>query len=161
MLNIRAIAPEEFERIWPIWQEAIAAGDTYPYAPDSSLEQGRAIWCSPDKQTYLAEAEGELVGTFYIRPNQPDLGAHICNAGFIVSRAHGGKGYGRAMGEFALEEAKRLGYSAMQFNLVVADNIASLKIWEPLGFTQIGTIPEAFHNPHKGYVDAHILYKKL
>ena len=160
-MQIRPIGAKEFERIWPLWQEAIAAGDTYPYAPDSSLEQGRAIWCSTEKQTYVAEGEGQVVGTFYIRPNQPDLGAHICNAGFIISHAQGGKGYGTQLGKWALEEAKRLGYRAMQFNLVVADNLASLRIWEKLGFTIIGTVPEAFRNPNKGYVDAHILYKSL
>ena len=161
LLNFRSITAAEFDVAWPLWRDAIAAGNTYPYAPDSTLEQGRAIWCSSEKQTYIAEQEGEVVGSFYIRPNQPELGAHVCNAGYIISAQHGGKGFGRAMAEWSLQEAIRLGYRAIQFNLVVADNIASLKIWEKLGFETIGTVPEAFRNSHKGYVDAHILYKKL
>ena len=160
-LNFRRVAHEEFALLWPVIQPVFAAGETYPYDPASTQEQAADIWCGPEKVTYICEREGKVLGTYYIRANQPGLGNHICNAGFIVAPAAAGQGIGRAMGEHALSEAKKLGYEAMQFNLVVEDNVASLKIWEKLGFEKIGKIPEAFRHTTKGKIGAYILYRKL
>lgn len=118
-------------------------------------------WINPDKRTYVAVSDGELVGTFYLKANQPDLGDHICNAGFMVSDQAKGKGVGRSMGLFALEEARRLGFQAMQFNFVIKTNVPALRLWLDLGFAIIGEIPEAYRHPDLGLVPAVIMYQKL
>jgi RimJ/RimL family protein N-acetyltransferase len=145
-----------------IVETAIRAGDTYPYDPNSTPDEIEALWFAPSHTVYAATGLGaQVLGTFYIRPNQPGLGDHVCNAGFIVSRTANGRGIGTAMGRFSLSEAKRLGFSAMQFNLVVKTNTASLRIWDKLDFAIIGTLPEAFRHPSLGLVDAYILYRPL
>lgn len=103
----------------------------------------------------------QIGGSFYLKPNQPDLGAHVCNAGYMVSAAAKGKGIGRQMAEFSLVEAKRLGFHAMQFNFVVKSNETAVRLWLSLGFEVIGEIPEAFRHKKNGLTNALIMYRKL
>ena len=109
----------------------------------------------------VVERDGHIAGTFLIRANQPDLGSHIANAAFMTSPTEGDKGIGSFMGEYALIEAKRLGYQAMQFNFVIKNNQRAIRLWLRLGFTIIGEIPEAFRHSTSGLTNALIMYKKL
>ena len=109
----------------------------------------------------MATYDEEIVGTFIIKDNQPGLGSHIANASYMVSGKASGKSIGKAMGEFSLEEARRLGYQAMQFNIVVKSNIRAVQLWQKLGFNIIGEIPEAFNHKDKGLTNAYIMYRKL
>jgi ribosomal protein S18 acetylase RimI-like enzyme len=160
-LNFRLTNELDETALWELIQPIIRTGGSYVFSPDSSREKMMGYWLNSDKKTYLAELEGELVGTFYIRENQPDLGNHICNAGFMVGQNHGRKGIGRAMGQFALEEARRLGYQAMQFNFVLESNVYAVRLWKNLGFEVLGKIPEAYRHPELGLVSALIMYQKL
>jgi ribosomal protein S18 acetylase RimI-like enzyme len=74
---------------------------------------------------------------------------------------HSGKGIGQAIGVFSLEEARRLGYKAMQFNIVVKSNTHAVKLWTKLGFKIIGEIPDAFDHPEHGMTNAYVMYQKL
>ena len=111
--------------------------------------------------TYVAVEGGEILGTYYIKPNQPGLGAHVCNAGYMVSAKARGKGIGRSMCAHSLKEAVNLGFKAMQYNLVAATNVFAIQLWKDMGFEIIGTLPKAFHHQAKGLVDAHIMYRLL
>ncbi|MVM37113.1 GNAT family N-acetyltransferase [Spirosoma sp. HMF3257] len=161
MLDIRNATQADYESIWEIIQQVISSGDTYVFAPDSSRERMLAYWCGQDKYTYVAELNGKLVGTFMIKDNQPDLGSHIANAGFMTDPTATGQGVGTAMGTFSLEEAKRLGYTAMQFNIVIKSNDRAVRLWQKLGFTIIGEIPDAFTHKQNGLTNAYIMYRKL
>lgn len=160
-MHIRLATERDKEQVWKIIKEVIKWGDTYVFNPDSSKEKMLAYWFNPDKHTYVAEEDGNLVGTFYIRDNQPDLGAHIANAGYMVAPDARGKGIGKLMGEYSIEEAKRLGYQAMQFNIVVKSNKIALKLWQGLGFRIIGEIPEAFRHARSGLTNAYIMYRRI
>lgn len=159
--EIRKAIEADKEAVWKIIQAVISIGDSYTFAPDSSKEKMLSFWCGEDKETYIAILDNEIVGTFFIKPNQPDLGSHICNAGYMVSPNTKGKGIGRKMAEFSLPEAKRLGFKAMQFNFVVKSNEIAVKLWQKLGFEIIGEIPEAFQHKDLGLVNALIMYRKL
>jgi L-amino acid N-acyltransferase YncA len=161
VLTIRKAFPEDYNQIWNIIQEVISKGDTYTFTPDSSKETMLAYWCGQDKHTYVAIDDEEIVGTFIIKDNQPGLGSHIANASYMVSEKAAGKGVGKAMGEFSLEEARRLGYRAMQFNIVVKSNNRAIQLWQKLGFNIIGEIPEAFNHKENGLTNAYIMYRKL
>jgi ribosomal protein S18 acetylase RimI-like enzyme len=161
MLEIRKAVEKDKAQIWKIIKEVISTGDTYVFASDSSKEKMMSYWFSADKKTYVALDENEIVGTFYLKDNQPDLGSHIANAGYMVSPETRGKRVGRQMAEFSLVEAKRLGYQAMQFNFVVKSNETAVKLWINLGFEIIGEIPDAFRHAEKGLTNAFIMYKRL
>jgi ribosomal protein S18 acetylase RimI-like enzyme len=53
------------------------------------------------------------------------------------------------------------GYAAMQFNAVVETNAPAIRLWESLGFTILGTVPEAFRHPARGLVGLHIMHRFL
>jgi len=161
MLEIRKAAPEDHDQIWEIIREVIATGDTYVFDPHSPREQLMAYWCGPDKHTYVATEDGQVLGTFMLKDNQPDLGSHIANGSYMVSGKVAGRGVGQAMGAFSLEEARRLGYKAMQFNIVVKTNTRAVQLWQKLGFQIIGEIPEAFNHREHGLTNAYIMYQKL
>ncbi|MEO5683166.1 MAG: N-acetyltransferase [Chitinophagaceae bacterium] len=161
MLEIRKASSVDYDGIWAIIKDVIATGDTYVFDPTSTKEKMLGYWCAPGTHIYIAMQDDLLLGTFIIKDNQVDLGAHIANAGYMVSPLAGGKGIGKAMGEFSLQEAKKLGYKAMQFNLVVKSNERAVRLWQSLGFTIIGEIPEAFQHRIHGLTNAYIMYRKL
>jgi ribosomal protein S18 acetylase RimI-like enzyme len=158
---IREAHVSDQEETWEIIKQVIATGDTYAFAPNSSKEKMLSYWFGNDKQTYVAINNNTLAGTFIIKNNQPDLGSHIANAAYMVSPQSAGQGIGKLMGEFSLIEAKKLGYRAMQFNLVIKSNETAVRLWQKIGFEIIGEIPEAFNHAKKGYTNAYIMYREL
>ncbi len=161
MFNIRVAEDRDFEVIWPIFHQAVAAGNAYAFPPDTSQEEAYHLWIELPTVTYIASQDQEVVGTYYIKPNQPGLGAHVCNAGFIVAADHRGQGMGRKLGEHALQQAQIQGFQAMQFNFVVSTNKAAVKLWKNLGFKIIGTLPNAFKHQQFGLVDVYVMYQWL
>jgi RimJ/RimL family protein N-acetyltransferase len=98
----------------------------------------------------------EILGCFYIKPNFPGRCSHVCNGGFITNPKFRGMGIGAFMGENFKRLAKDLGYRSSLFNLVFANNAASVKLWRKLGFTQLAVIPKvAVLEGSEGYVDAY------
>ena len=136
-------------------------GDTYTLSPNSKKNEILAYWFGENKLTFVALMNNEVVGFFYIRPNQDELGNHIANASYIVSPKFQNMGIGRKMGEYSLKKAKEMEYKSMQFNFVVKSNIGAVKLWQKLGFRIIGEIPKAFRHSSKGLVNAYIMYREL
>lgn len=161
MLEISPASEADFDEIWKIFQPILQAGGTYVYSPDTSKAQAYSIWYDLTFQTYLAKVDGEVVGAYVIRPGHRDLGSHICNAAYIITNKYRGKGYGEAMGLHSIEQAKKLGYRAMQFNYVVSTNKTAISLWNKIGFKIVGTIPTAYNHPEHGYVDIHIMHQSL
>lgn len=161
MIEIRPAVPADADAIWRIIQPVIAAGDTYVFDPDSTREDMLAYWFAPDKHTYVALIGDEIAGTFMIKANQPGLGSHIANAGYMTAPETRGQGVGKTMCTFSLSEAKRLGFHAMQFNIVVKSNEGAVRLWKSMGFDIIGEIPEAFNHRQHGLTNAYIMYRKL
>src|ERR1700712_1288121 len=110
MIEIRKAVEADHDAIWEIIHQVLQSGDTYSFAPESTREQMMAYWFAPGKHTYVALFDGKIAGTFAICDNQPGLGSHVCNGAFMVSALFAGKGIGKAMGQFSLIEARRLGY---------------------------------------------------
>lgn len=161
MFEIRKTLPGDHDALWNIIRQVIATGDTYVFDPASPREKMIAYWCANDKHTYTTLLNGKIVGTFFMKDNQPDLGSHIVNAGYMTAPEASGQGVGKAMAEFSMQEARRLGYKAMQFNIVVKSNTRAVQLWQRLGFTIIGEIPEAFQHRVNGLTNAYIMYQKL
>lgn len=158
-MRIRGAGPDDRDVIWAMLRGVFRAGDTYAIDPDISRDEALAYWIGA--HTYVAEDSNAPVGTYYVRRNQPGGGAHVCNCGFITAPNANGKGVARAMLAHALGEAKRIGFTAMQFNFVLASNIRAIDIWQRAGFIEIGRQPRAFLHPTLGPVDALILHRFL
>jgi RimJ/RimL family protein N-acetyltransferase len=120
------------------------------------------VWIEMPQATYVAkDPVGAVIGTYYLKPNQPALGSHVCNCGYVVSERARGQGVASLMCEHSQYEARRLGFRAMQFNLVVSTNEGAVRLWKKLGFDIVGTLPGAFRHPRDGYVDAFVMFKEL
>ena len=162
-ISFEKAGPEDWPEIWGIIRRVVATGDTYPYPPDISENGALAIWMRDgDREaTYLARLDGEIVGTAYVRANGVGLSDHICNAGWMISPAHQGRGIGRPFADHVIEQARSFGYRAMQFNAVVATNTGAIALWESLGFEIVGTVPEAFRHGTEGLTAVHVMYRRL
>jgi L-amino acid N-acyltransferase YncA len=147
--------------MWAIFREVIAPGATYPFSPDTPRDEAFAYWFGHGVSSFVAEADGRVVGMYKIVQNQRDLGSHVANASFMVAPSCSGKGTGRQMGLHCLREARRNGFRAMQFNFVVSTNVAAIALWQSLGFAIVGTLPQAFRHRDLGYVDAHVMFRSL
>lgn len=161
-LSIRRYRETDWPELWPILQVTIQGGDTYAFAPDASESDMRTSWTRTPNATYVAcAADGRIVGSYFIKTNQPGLGSHVCNCGYLVAPDARGQGIAAAMCEHSQTEALAMGYRAMQFNLVVATNEPAVHLWRKLGFDIVGTLPRAFRHRDRGFVDAHVMYKLL
>ncbi|MHA1128889.1 MAG: GNAT family N-acetyltransferase [Alphaproteobacteria bacterium] len=161
MIEITPYTPAHWPEIWTILEPVFYAGETYAYATDITESQAHAVWINTPKATYVALEDGEVLGTFYIKPNQPALGAHVCNCGYVVGPNARGKGVAAQMCDFSQGVAVQMGFSSMQYNLVAASNEGAVRLWQRHGFQIIGTLPKAFNHQRLGLVDAHVMYKTL
>ena len=158
---IRPAVAADAAGILAVIMPTIRAGTTYAVDHDLSEADALAYWMAPEKETFVAEENGAIVGTYYIRANQAGGGKHVCNCGYMTSAAATGRGIARAMCEHSLEHARVRGYRAMQFNFVVSTNARAVRLWESLGFAMVGRLPGAFLHPVDGYVDALVMYRPL
>ncbi|SBP87886.1 MULTISPECIES: N-acetyltransferase [Thiomonas] len=162
MIRIRRFQPADWPRVWAMLQATLATAEQYAFAPDSTEADMRKAWTELPLATYVATSDaGAVVGTYYIKPNQPGLGAHVCNCGYLVASEARGRGVASAMCEHSQAEAVAHGFRAMQFNLVVSTNAGAVRLWQKLGFRIVGTLPGAFHHGRLGDVDAYVMFKQL
>ena len=162
IFEIRLIEEQDWTVAWKIIEPVFRAGETYPYSPDITEEEAYQAWVvMPDATFVVVDSGDEITGTYYIKPNQAALGAHVCNCGYIVSEKARGKGIASLMCEHSQREAVARGFLAMQFNLVVSTNSVSIHLWKKHGFKVVGTLPKAFRHAKLGFVDAYVMYKQL
>jgi ribosomal protein S18 acetylase RimI-like enzyme len=156
---IRPATPAD--ALWAILEPIIRAGETYPLPREMSRDDALHFWFSPAHEVFAAEQDGEIVGTYFLRPNQLGGGSHVCNCGYMTAPAHSGRGVARAMCEHSLAHGRSRGFQAMQFNFVVSTNDRAVRLWQSFGFQIVGRLPKAFLHPAHGYVDALVMYRAL
>jgi ribosomal protein S18 acetylase RimI-like enzyme len=161
MIAVRAAGISDAAAIWEILEPTIRAGETYTLPRDMTREQALAYWQSPDHEVFVAEENGELVGTYFLHANQKGGGAHVANCGYMTSIRASGRGVARAMCGHSLDHAKTRGFRAMQFNFVVSTNQRAVRLWQSFGFEIVGRLPGAFLHPTTGYIDAFVMYRHL
>jgi ribosomal protein S18 acetylase RimI-like enzyme len=160
---IRPYTPEDWDDVWAILERVFRAGETYAFPRDISAARARAAWTDSQKLVFVAvdEAAGHVLGTYYLKPNFDGAGSHVCNCGYVVCERARGKGVASRMCEHSQTEAASRGYLGMQYNLVASTNEGAVRLWKKMGFDIVGTVPGAFRHPRLGFVDAHIMYKRL
>lgn len=158
-LAIREIGADEFVRVWPIFQAVIAGSDTYP--PDMSLQQARNLWTTPPARCFAAERDDQVLGCYRLAPNQMGPGDHVANSSYMVAAEARGQGVAAALCEHSLEQARQAGFTAMQFNAVVASNATAVRLWQRHGFHIVGQVPGAFRHPRLGPTDLYVMHRTL
>ena len=162
MTSIRRYQESDWPVVWALLQATFSSGDTYAFSPESGEAEIYKAWVETPAATYVACAQDDrLLGTYILKANQPGLGSHVCNCGYVVATDAQGQGIASAMCEHSQREAVSMGFLAMQFNLVVSTNERAVRLWKRLGFRVIGTLPRAFRHQRLGFVDAFVMYKEL
>jgi L-amino acid N-acyltransferase YncA len=159
--TIRPAIAADDDAIWGILEPVFRAGETYPIPRDISRADGLAYWRNVSHTVFVAEDDGQIVGTYYLRANNRGGGAHVANCGYITAPGATGRGVARAMCVHSLEAARERGFRAMQFNFVIATNERAVRLWQACGFAIVGTLPGAFAHPSRGFVDAHVMFRTL
>jgi ribosomal protein S18 acetylase RimI-like enzyme len=160
-MDIRLARPADHDALWSILEPTIREGATYTLPRDMDRAAALAMWLAPEKETYVAEADGVVVGTYCLRANQAGGGDHVANCGYMTAREATGRGVARAMCAHSLERARERGFRAMQFNFVVSTNIRAVRLWQTMGFEVVGRLPGAFRHPESGFVDALVMFRSL
>lgn len=159
MVKIRKAIEADYEEIWDIFYHVVKRGDTFAFDPKANREDFKTLWMPPTVRTYVAELNGKILGTYILRQNAPGLGSHVANAAYMVHPDARAQGIGKAMGNHSIKQAKKHGFSAIQFNFVVSTNIVAIQLWLKLGFKIIGTVPKAFNHQKLGLVDIYVMHR--
>ena len=161
LMIIRPATEADADAIWAILEPVVRAGETYALPRDWSRDETLAYWRSGGHFVFVAENAGAVVGTYYLRANHKGGGAHVANCGYVTRTDASGRGIARAMCLHSLDVAVAKGFTAMQFNFVIASNERAVGLWKRLGFAVVGTLPGAFRHPRLGQVDAYVMYRSL
>ncbi|MFO8044666.1 MAG: GNAT family N-acetyltransferase [Halomonas sp.] len=162
MITIRAYEPDDWPALWTILEAVFRAGETYAVPSGITEQDGHRLWIELPRAVCVAVDEtGTPLATYYLKANQAGPGDHVANCGYIVSRTARGQGLAGQMCKHSLVLARDLGFTAMQYNLVVSTNDVAIRLWQTHGFAIAGTLPGAFRHPTLGRVDAHVMYRLL
>ncbi len=160
-LQIRPATRADDEAVWRVIEPMIREGETYPLPHDMTRDAALAHFHQPGHEMFVAEVDGIVLGTYYLRRNTGGGGSHVANCGYVTLPASRGLGVARAMCLHSLDHARTHGYRAMQFNFVISTNEAAVHLWQACGFAIVGLLPGAFLSPRHGYVDALVFYQAL
>lgn len=158
---IRLAANGDGNAIWAIMEPIIRAGETYCLPRDMDKESALAYWLSVEREVFVAEENGEIVGTYCLQANQKGGGAHVANCGYMTAVSATGRGVARAMCAHSLDRARERGFRAMQYNFVISTNERAVRLWQSFSFEIVGRLPKVFLHPTLGYVDAYVMYRDL
>src|SRR5260370_40459721 len=106
-ITIRAAGVGDHDAIWSILEPTIRGGETYTLPRDLSREQALDYWFAGGHEVFVAELEGEVAGTYYLRANQQGGGGHVANCGYMTAGRASGRGLARAMCAHSLRRPGR------------------------------------------------------
>jgi ribosomal protein S18 acetylase RimI-like enzyme len=147
--------------VWAILEPTIRAAETYTLPADMARDEAIAYWFAPQHEVFVAIDDTQVLGTYFLQPNQQGGRSHVANCGYITAACARGRGVARAMCAHSLDRARERGFRAMQFNFVVSTNESAVHLWRSFGFEVVGRLPGAFQHPNQGFVDALVMYRSL
>jgi ribosomal protein S18 acetylase RimI-like enzyme len=161
-MQIRPAAlPAAADSVWAILETTIRAGETYTLPREMPRSEALDYWFAPPHEVFVAEEDTQILGTYFLQPNQRGGGSHVANCGYVTAPWATGRGVARAMCAHSLDRARERGFKAIQFNFVVSTNQRAVALWQGFGFEIVGRLPGAFLHPTAGFVDALVMYRSL
>lgn len=149
---IRKYTEADLSHMRTIWNAIVREGTAFPQEEPLTLEEARSFFAN-QSYTGVSEENDEILGLYIVHPNNVGRCGHIANASFGVRSGQRGKRIGEKMVIDSLEIAGSLGFRIMQFNSVVATNKGAIHLYNKLGFTALGVIPNGFKQKDGSYVD--------
>ena len=160
-LSVRAAVYADREALWQTLEPTIRSGEALTLDQNTTRAGALDYWFSPRHEVFVAEQEGTIVGSYFLRENQAGGGAHVANSVYVVSPSATGRGIAQEMCEHSLRHARERGFLAMQLDFVLSSEERRLKLWQRAGFKIVGTLPKAFRHPSLGLIDAFVLHRDL
>ena len=161
-MTVRTFHDDDWPGVWRIIRDVVTAQETFPYDPQMTEAQARAMWIEAPPGLTVVAADGDRVlGTAKMGPNRPGPGAHVATASFMVAPDSRGHGVGTALCTFALTWARTHGYAAMQFNAVAESNHAAVHLYRKQGFDILATVPRSFTHPTLGRIGLHLMHQEF
>ncbi len=127
-----------------IWNEVVNSGNAFPQEDPLGLNDGKKFFSSQSYCGVAVDEDERVVGLYILHPNNVGRCGHICNASYAVLSQMRGKHIGEKLVLDCMAQAKKLGFLILQFNAVVETNVAARRLYERLGFHQLGVIPRGF-----------------
>jgi L-amino acid N-acyltransferase YncA len=157
---IRQYQERDLPVMTTLWNRIVESGDAFPQSEPMAEREASRFFAD---QTYVgvAEADGTVAGLYILHPNNIGRCGHIANASYAVSPQLRGLGIGRSLVLDSMEQAAKAGFRILQFNAVVTTNTAAIALYESIGFTRVGTIPEGFRSNDGAYEDIIVFYIPL
>ena len=152
-ITVREFRSEDTKDAIAIWNEVVDQGKAFPQLEDLGVEDGEAFFKEQSYTGIAVNENDEIVGLYILHPNNIGRCGHICNASYAVRRELRGEHIGEKLVLDCLAQAKEKGFRVMQFNAVVANNTHALHLYERIGFTRLGVIPQGFRMPDGHYED--------
>lgn len=152
---------KDFKKIWPIFNNVIQTCDTFVFPPEMSYGEANTYWMSSPNKVFIVCKNDEVLATYMLKPIHSGNGSHIANASFMVGEKARAKGIGKLMGLHCIQTAKKLGFKAIQYNMVVSTNSIAVNLWKSLGFKILATVPGGFKHKELGFVDSYIMFREL
>ncbi len=154
-ISVRKYRNSDLEQMIEIWNEVVREGVAFPQEECLTIQSGKDFFAS---QTYCAVAEnneenGKIVGLYILHPNNVGRCGHICNASYAVLSGLRGMHIGERLVRDCIEHGSTHGFRVLQFNAVVESNVHARRLYERLGFKQLGTIPNGFRMNDGSYVN--------
>ena len=151
---VRAYREEDLPAMTAIWNEVVEEGLAFPQEDCLSPEEARAFFAAQSRSAVAERvSDGAILGLYILHPNNVGRCGHICNASYAVSAQSRGLHIGEKLVRDCIAAAPAFGFRVLQFNAVVATNTRARRLYEKLGFTQLGTIPGGFRSKDGHYED--------
>lgn len=161
-ITVREYSESDLGSMIKIWNEVVEEGIAFPQEELLNEETGREFFSS---QSYCGVAVDEdtncVLGLYIFHPNNVGRCAHICNASYAVEKNKRGMHIGEKLVKDCLKMGRQLGFGVLQFNAVVATNTYARRLYEKLGFVQLGTIPKGFRMKDGHFEDICPYYREL
>jgi len=162
-----AEARSSLEALADVLCDAVDGGDSVSFMDGFGVGDARAFYESllPELERgtrvlLAAYVDGELVGTVQLVHAWPPNSQHRAEvAKLLVHRRARGHGVGRALMERLEQEARADGKT-----LLILDTVAERsadRLYDRLGWTRLGTVPDYARDPDGSFCDATFFYKHL
>ena len=162
MVSIREYQKQDAAQAMDIWNEVVREGVAFPQLDELTEQEADGFFSSQSYTGVAVDSEtGEVVGLYILHPNNGGRCGHIANTSYAVRSDKRGLHIGELLVKDSLAMGAQLGFRLMQFNAVVAANVHALHLYERLGFTQLGRIPQGFLMKDGHYEDIILMYIRL
>lgn len=160
-VTVKRYEEKHLEQMIAIWNEVVEDGVAFPQTEPLDTETGAAFFADQTHTAVAVDQSERVIGLYILHPNNIGRCGHIGNASYAVASEYRGRHVGEKLVTDSLETGKDLGFSIMQFNAVVADNVHARHLYERLGFVPLGTIPKGFKMKDGHLEDICLYYREL